>query len=162
MTMPADLPALPEVIAQLEAVLPEVEFGRGTHVTWRDWLRKDPENAKVNPHCGDADFHEKCIAEYDARLKAMRDAITCLRARAYAERCSRGEDVRDAARLAWLGDNACDVVMSASACDYGDGDKTMGPRVSLEPEQYPVHRIGSALNKLRAAIDAVMKENDDA
>lgn len=63
---------------------------------------------------------------------------------------------KDAERYRWLADNACDVTVSASTTDYGDGDTNMGPRVSVDPQQYPTEFFGSAKQKLDAAIDAAM------
>lgn len=68
------------ILAQrLEDALPELEDGRETHVIWRDWLLKDPENAKVNPHAGTAEFHAGMVDVYDVRIGAVRDAAAYLR-----------------------------------------------------------------------------------
>lgn len=63
---------------------------------------------------------------------------------------------KDAERYRFIADNACDVIMSASMTDYGDGDTTSGPRVEVAPDQYPTGIFGTAKTKLDAAIDAAM------
>lgn len=60
----------------------------------------------------------------------------------------------DAERYRWLCENRCDVTMCASSTDYGDGDRTFGPRVELDPDQYPRH-LGDIKPKLDALIDAL-------
>lgn len=66
------------VVTRLRNLLPELEFGRGTHVVWRDWLLKDPENEKVNPHAGSAEFHAGYVGTYDERIAAINAAIAAL------------------------------------------------------------------------------------
>ena len=63
---------------------------------------------------------------------------------------------KDAERYRFIADNACDVIMSASMTDYGDGDTTSGPRVEVAPDQYPTGIFGTAKTKLDAAIDAAL------
>jgi hypothetical protein len=63
------------ILAQLLAVIPEIAHGRETH---RLWANAPAESYARNPDIGDKAFHQRCMAEYDARLKAINDAIAYL------------------------------------------------------------------------------------
>jgi len=64
---------------ELEALLPDLEFSRTTHVQWRDcdqcWRDK-------NPSIGDAGFHDQCVRDYDLRISTIKKAVAVLRSAA--------------------------------------------------------------------------------
>lgn len=62
----------------------------------------------------------------------------------------------DAGRYQFIADSACDVSFYAANTDCGDGDTTPGPRVELNPDQYPVEMFGTGKAKLDFAVDALM------
>lgn len=66
------------LVAKLEKVISGLQFNRGTHVEWRDWLGKSPDNEKVNPHAGNAKFHADTVLEYDQHIASIRGAICAL------------------------------------------------------------------------------------
>lgn len=80
-------PAQPEqvsgedgLVGRLQRMVRDLGEHRLTHVTWRDWLRKDPANEKVNPHAGSAQFHDDTIKDYDRHLANIEEAIRRLAA----------------------------------------------------------------------------------
>lgn len=60
------------VVRRLLALLPELEYSRGTHVIWRDCEQKYRDE---NPDIGDIEHHKKCIADYDERISAIKEAV---------------------------------------------------------------------------------------
>lgn len=71
-TEPAS-PGNSELLMRLKKLLPELEFGRGTHIQWRDCPQIYREK---NPDIGDIEFHQKCVDTYDERIATIKDAIT--------------------------------------------------------------------------------------
>jgi hypothetical protein len=61
---------------RLEALLPELEYSRQTHVEWRD---ADDKFRLRNPAIGDSAFHASCIEDYDERIAAIKEAAALLR-----------------------------------------------------------------------------------
>ena len=59
------------VARRLLALLPELEYSRGTHVIWRDCEQKYRDE---NPDIGDIEHHKQCIADYDERISAIKEA----------------------------------------------------------------------------------------
>lgn len=64
-----------DLVERLQHTLHDLGEHRQTHVVWRDWLLKDPANAKVNPNAGTAEFHDNTIRDYDRHLANIGDAI---------------------------------------------------------------------------------------
>ncbi|MGH8083909.1 MAG: hypothetical protein ACREPV_01355 [Lysobacter sp.] len=64
-----------ELVERLRALLPELEFSRGTHVEWRDC---DQKYRDQNPRIGDAAFHAQCVRDYDERIACIHEAIAAL------------------------------------------------------------------------------------
>lgn len=80
-TTAANVPVgVDDLIERLMATLRDLGENRLTHVVWRDWLLQAPENATVNPHAGDAAFHDSTIKEYDRHLATIDEAIRRLAA----------------------------------------------------------------------------------
>lgn len=48
-----------------------IEFSRQTHVEWRDWLNKNPNDPRT-PAVGDSKHHQDCIVGYDNVLTILR------------------------------------------------------------------------------------------
>lgn len=68
--------ALKSLADDLEALLPELEFSRETHVLWRDC---DQIHRDRNPSIGDAAFHEACVKDYDTRISTIKRAASAMR-----------------------------------------------------------------------------------
>ena len=60
------------VVKRLLNLLPDLEYSRQTHVIWRDC---DQKYRDENPDIGDVDHHKQCIAEYDERITAIKEAV---------------------------------------------------------------------------------------
>jgi hypothetical protein len=70
---------MPETAAaadRLEALLPELEYSRQTHIEWRDCSQ---EYRDRNPQIGNAEFHDSCVKDYDERIAAITEAAALLR-----------------------------------------------------------------------------------
>jgi len=62
--------------AELEALLPELEYSRQTHIEWRDC----PQHCRDrNPEIGSAAFHADAVKQYDVRIETIRRAANHLR-----------------------------------------------------------------------------------
>ena len=78
-TQPPQQVSVPDgLLSRVQDLIPLLEDGRETHVEWRDWLKANPENEKVNPDAGDAEFHAAMVKEYDERLQVMKEVIDVL------------------------------------------------------------------------------------
>lgn len=88
----------PEVREALGDLIPMLEEGRITHVEWRDYFRAHPEMEKHPEYArlGSADFHDNVLAEYDLRIKVVRDAMEELHRLTAA--LEQAESERDALR----------------------------------------------------------------
>ena len=74
------------IVDRLDALLPELEYSRETHVQWRDCPQHFRDR---NPEIGDSDFHARAVADYDERIAAIKAASRELRARTNGK-ASRG------------------------------------------------------------------------
>lgn len=63
------------IAARLDALLPDLEYSRETHVQWRDC---DQRYRDENPAIGDAEFHAKAVSWYDERIAAIKEAAAAL------------------------------------------------------------------------------------
>ena len=63
------------IAKRLQALLPELEDGRETHVQWRDCAQKWRDQ---NPSIGTSEFHANCVRYYDERIAAVKEAIEAL------------------------------------------------------------------------------------
>lgn len=63
------------IVDKLKNLLPELEYGRGTHVEWRDC---DQRYRDENPSIGDKEFHNKLVKIYDNRISTVKEAIEIL------------------------------------------------------------------------------------
>jgi hypothetical protein len=71
-------PLWSDLKGRLEKVAAGLQFNRETHVVWRDWLEKSPDNEKVNPHGGNAKFHADTVLEYDGHIGTVHDTISAI------------------------------------------------------------------------------------
>ena len=85
--------AVEGLVARLQKTVSDLGEHRQTHVVWRDWLQKSPDNEKVNPHAGSAEFHAGVILDYDRHLANINDAIQALASTA----ASGGDELPDVA-----------------------------------------------------------------
>jgi hypothetical protein len=95
-----ELVAAHELVERLQKTVADLGEHRQTHVVWRDWLRKDPANANINPHAGSAEFHHGVIGDYDRHLANINEAIATLSA--LTAEAGKGEGLLDRARE-WIG-----------------------------------------------------------
>lgn len=65
------------IVDRLNRLLPELEYSRETHVQWSS---TSDEALARNPEIGSRDFHQQCIADYDERIAAIKEAATALAA----------------------------------------------------------------------------------
>jgi hypothetical protein len=65
-----------QAAARLDALLPELEYSRETHVQWRDC---DQKYRDTNPAIGSSEFHAQCVKHYDERIAAIKEAAQLLR-----------------------------------------------------------------------------------
>jgi len=56
----------------LKELLPDLEYGRETHVLWRDCHQKYRDQ---NPHIGDVKHHDRYVEIYGNRISTVMDAI---------------------------------------------------------------------------------------
>lgn len=61
-----------EIIADLLALLPELEEGRTTHKLWTEC---DQKYRDENPDIGDKHFHSNMVAVYGKRISTINNAI---------------------------------------------------------------------------------------
>lgn len=61
---------------RLEALLPELEYSRETHVQWRDC---EDKWRRANPQIGDKAFHAEMVRVYDERISTIKQAAEALR-----------------------------------------------------------------------------------
>ena len=61
-------------MTEQEAVIAIVEDSRETHVQWRDWLTKHPDDPAVAAGVGDLTWHTECVENYDRVLAVLRGA----------------------------------------------------------------------------------------
>lgn len=69
----------PEIAAaadRLEALLPELEYSRQTHVEWRDCSIATRTSATKGIV---AAYHDSCVKDYDERIAAIKEATALLR-----------------------------------------------------------------------------------
>jgi len=64
---------VPRWSTDVNKAIATIEDSRRTHVEWRDWLNKYPNDQRAVT-AGDAQHHIRCIAEYDHVLKVLRKA----------------------------------------------------------------------------------------
>ena len=76
-TAKSDDTAMHTVAAELEALLPELEYSRETHAQWRDC---DQIHRDRNPSIGDSAFHDACVNTYDTRIATIKRAAAAMRA----------------------------------------------------------------------------------
>lgn len=76
--VPAAPGAVDALRERLSKVIAGLQFNRETHVVWRDWLAKSPDNEKVNPHAGNEKFHADTVLEYDGHIATIQEAIAAL------------------------------------------------------------------------------------
>ena len=71
---------LTEVIQRLDALLPELQEGRITHVEWGEWMAGDTDGSRMakNPDIGDAGFHAHMVEVYDTRIQTVKAARAAL------------------------------------------------------------------------------------
>ena len=62
--------------AELDGLLPELEFARETHVQWRDC---DQSWRDANPSIGDSAFHDGYVTIYDTRISTIKRAAAAMR-----------------------------------------------------------------------------------
>lgn len=55
----------------VDRAIETIEFSRQTHVEWRDWLNKNPNDPRT-PAVGDSKHHQDCIVGYDNVLTILR------------------------------------------------------------------------------------------
>ena len=64
-----------EPIRELAEAIATIEFSRQTHVEWAAHLRQHPEQRPGA--IGDAEYHERAVAEYDNVLAVLRGRVAC-------------------------------------------------------------------------------------
>lgn len=62
-------------MTEQEAAIAIVEDSRETHVQWRDWLAKHPNDPAVAAGIGDLTWHTECVENYDRVLAVLRDRL---------------------------------------------------------------------------------------
>ena len=60
-----------QIVARLRALLPDLEWGRETHVQWRDYLASGRAPSGADRDVGDAAFHQRLVEIYDERIAAV-------------------------------------------------------------------------------------------
>lgn len=63
------------VLKQLRDVIPCLQFSKDVHQEWIDWYIEYPEQVANDLTAGGPEHHVRAVAKYDARLKAVKDAI---------------------------------------------------------------------------------------
>lgn len=63
------------IVDRLNALIPELEYSRETHIQWRDC---DQRYRDENPDIGSAAFHDEQVKIYDERISAINEAIAAL------------------------------------------------------------------------------------
>lgn len=58
--------------ARMRELLPKLEYGRETHVQWRDC---DQKYRDAEPSIGTREFHAEMVDEYDERIACFKAAI---------------------------------------------------------------------------------------
>lgn len=65
------------LIERLGNLVPELEYGRETHVQWRDC---DQKYRDAEPSIGTREFHADMVTKYDERIACVRAAIAYIEA----------------------------------------------------------------------------------
>lgn len=65
-------PSFADVVLELKALLPLLEYGRETHV---QWAAADQKDLDANPRIGDRKFHSEMVEQYDMRIRGINRAI---------------------------------------------------------------------------------------